>query len=280
MTDDSIPQKRCNKCYETKPLEMFSKHTGKKDGHQYRCKACAAKYREEIAEKIKKKVQAYNQANAEKIKERKQAYNKANAEKIRERKKRYNAEHREAKRARERARRAANPEEIRAYYRAYRAANLEKLREMERGYRAAKREQIRARGRAYYRENAEAILKARQAYRAANRDKVRLIKSAYRAAHPEWSRTQDHNRRARIRGNEGSFTPEQIAEMHIVQAGICAYCARQYDPDDLTIDHIIPSKQGGSNYIANICLACPRCNFSKNNRTPEQWTDRWYYHED
>jgi len=47
-------------------------------------------------------------------------------------------------------------------------------------------------------------------------------------------------------------------------------------PNDLTIDHVIPIKQGGPHIIANIVFACGICNSSKGNRTPEQWTDRWY----
>ena len=63
--------------------------------------------------------------------------------------------------------------------------------------------------------------------------------------------------------------------MRLTQGGFCAYCQHQHSKA-LTIDHIIPITQGGRHETANICLACPRCNSRKNNRTPDQWTDRWY----
>lgn len=64
--------------------------------------------------------------------------------------------------------------------------------------------------------------------------------------------------------------------MRIAQAGVCAYCKWQHDPDALTIDHIIPVQYGGRHEAANICLACGVCNSSKGGRTPEEWVDRWY----
>lgn len=81
---------------------------------------------------------------------------------------------------------------------------------------------------------------------------------------------------ARKKANGGNYTSEQIRQMRLAQAGICAYCGLQYNPDDLQIEHIIPVCQGGSNDISNLCLACVPCNCSKKGRTPEQWTNRWY----
>jgi hypothetical protein len=33
-------------------------------------------------------------------------------------------------------------------------------------------------------------------------------------------------------------------------------------------DHIVPLARGGANWIANIQLTCPKCNFSKNRSDP------------
>ena len=68
--------------------------------------------------------------------------------------------------------------------------------------------------------------------------------------------------------------------MRAEQAGICAYCHYQHNPDRLTIDHILPITKGGSNNISNICLACWRCNLTKHARTLEEWVNRWYLRED
>ena len=41
-------------------------------------------------------------------------------------------------------------------------------------------------------------------------------------------------------------------------------------PDDLTIDHVVPRSQGGQSTWENCVLACVACNHKKANRTPSQ----------
>lgn len=48
---------------------------------------------------------------------------------------------------------------------------------------------------------------------------------------------------------------------------VCRYCG---SVDDLTIDHIVPRCQGGSDEPENLTPACRRCNSQKGGRTPEQ----------
>ncbi len=50
----------------------------------------------------------------------------------------------------------------------------------------------------------------------------------------------------------------------------CQYCGRQPQPDELTIDHVIPRSQGGSSTWENCVLACVNCNHAKADRTPSQ----------
>jgi 5-methylcytosine-specific restriction endonuclease McrA len=247
-------EKRCSKCGITKPLDTFSKLKKAKDGCRSDCKTCVAAYQLANAEAIRKYNAAYRAANADKLREQKHAYNAANAEAIRE----YNRAYKVANAEAIRAYRAANAEAIREYNAAYFAAHPE----YGAAYRAANAEAIRERGRSYYANNVE----ARREYGA-----------AYRAAHPEVNRTRQQRRRARKKGNGGSFTIQEFLHMQLVQGGECAYCMGLYHPHALTIDHIIPIAQGGRHEAANICLACEKCNKSKNNRTPDQWINRWYY---
>lgn len=155
---------------------------------------------------------------------------------------------------------AANAKTIGAQKRAYRAANAEAIRQYLRAYQATHTEEARAHNRAY---------------RAANADYVRQYSRAHRAANPDLYRAKHHRRRARLEGNGGIFTAQELKHMRLTQGGFCAYCQRHYPK--LTIDHIIPITQGGCHEAANICLACPRCNSSKNDRTPDQWLNRWYW---
>jgi len=40
----------------------------------------------------------------------------------------------------------------------------------------------------------------------------------------------------------------------------CIFCKRVFLVTDLTIEHIIPKKDGGSNEITNLVLSCKICN--------------------
>lgn len=189
----------------------------------------------------------------------------------------YYAANKEAVCSHVKAYREANPEVIRQRKKAYREANAEYIREWKQAYYAANREEILAEQRENYAANAERIKKRVRGYLAANRDMVLGRKRAWYKAHPNHSRIAWHRRRALIKGNGGTFTRAERDEMEIAQEGRCAYCKRFIT---LTIDHIIPLEQRGRHEAANICLACAYCNNSKNNRTPEQWTNRWYYREE
>lgn len=50
----------------------------------------------------------------------------------------------------------------------------------------------------------------------------------------------------------------------------CGYCAQRLTADKLTMDHIIPKAQGGSNEYSNLVTCCYRCNNLKGARSPEQ----------
>ena len=50
----------------------------------------------------------------------------------------------------------------------------------------------------------------------------------------------------------------------------CQYCAKQFEPEDLTFDHVVPVAQGGKRGWTNIVTACEPCNRKKADRTPEE----------
>lgn len=50
----------------------------------------------------------------------------------------------------------------------------------------------------------------------------------------------------------------------------CQYCGREFSSGDLTIDHVIPKVQGGSNDWTNVVGSCRNCNIKKGGRTPRQ----------
>lgn len=50
----------------------------------------------------------------------------------------------------------------------------------------------------------------------------------------------------------------------------CLYCGRQFPRAELTRDHLLPTSRGGTDRWENVVAACRRCNWQKDNRTPEE----------
>lgn len=73
------------------------------------------------------------------------------------------------------------------------------------------------------------------------------------------------NRRARLRGAEGTHTWRDVAGLLVAQAGVCAMC-----PEEIIlnfhVDHIVPVSKGGRNDVSNLQLLCPPCNMSKSDK--------------
>ena len=50
----------------------------------------------------------------------------------------------------------------------------------------------------------------------------------------------------------------------------CQYCGKKCQDDDLTLDHVVPRRQHGTNTWDNVVVACTRCNRRKAGRTPAE----------
>lgn len=50
----------------------------------------------------------------------------------------------------------------------------------------------------------------------------------------------------------------------------CLYCGTQHSRSELTRDHVMPVSRGGSDRWENVVAACKRCNWQKDNLTPEE----------
>lgn len=48
---------------------------------------------------------------------------------------------------------------------------------------------------------------------------------------------------------------------------ICQYCGKKFQPEDLNLDHILPSSRGGQDSWENVVCSCVPCNVRKANRT-------------
>lgn len=50
----------------------------------------------------------------------------------------------------------------------------------------------------------------------------------------------------------------------------CLYCGHQFSRSQLTRDHVQPTSRGGEDRWENVVAACARCNWRKDDKTPEE----------
>jgi 5-methylcytosine-specific restriction endonuclease McrA len=209
------------------------------------------------------------------------------------RKREYYAENREQILQQRRTHYEENHAEIRAREKARYWADPEKVREEKRRSVAKNPEIARTRAAQWYRDNPERAREANRAWARANPEKVREYARRshkrhhtkrrwalldYRRRNPDVALAQKHRRKARIANNGGrGISAADIRDMRIAQDHKCAYCQRTVP---LTLDHIIPVSRGGMHDPENACMACGPCNYQKQGRTPDEWTNRWYLQDD
>jgi 5-methylcytosine-specific restriction endonuclease McrA len=57
------------------------------------------------------------------------------------------------------------------------------------------------------------------------------------------------------------------AALHRKYGNQCWYCQRHFPDGLLTIEHLIPRSQGGTNALTNLRLACEPCNAAEGRKT-------------
>lgn len=149
-----------------------------------------------------------------------------------------------------------DPERQRAYAREWLKRNRQKARDAVRRWSKAHPEQRRAAKRLYYARHPE-------------RHKAAMV--AYYMSHPEVRRAKSNAYRARARQAAGHFTSAEWRGLVESHGGKCAYCLLVAP---LEVDHRIPLKRGGTNWIANILPACGPCNRKKGQLTEAEFRAR------
>jgi len=68
------------------------------------------------------------------------------------------------------------------------------------------------------------------------------------------------------------FLPRKLSkkEVFLRDRKTCQYCGKKCQDDDLTLDHVVPRRQHGTNTWDNVVVACTRCNRRKAGRTPAE----------
>ena len=118
----------------------------------------------------------------------------------------------------------------------------------------------------YQRNNREKQNAKAKRWRDANPDKSRAAVSKYRKANPEVSLHGNHEYRTRKK-NAPRYTVSKL-DMKRLYSSSCAYCGAT---EDITLDHVVPLKRGGSHGIGNLVAACRTCNSSKGAKLLVEW---------
>lgn len=139
----------------------------------------------------------------------------------------------------------AHKDDVLARNKAWRAEHHEQYLVARRANRAVRAEQYREYSKAYYEQ-----------HKAVENERCR----AYKHSHPEVTRANYKNRKARLRGVGGSV-PTRLWELLKKMCGYrCVICGKSVP---LTQDHIIPITKDGPHHIHNIQPTCLPCNSHK-----------------
>jgi 5-methylcytosine-specific restriction endonuclease McrA len=117
--------------------------------------------------------------------------------------------------------------------------------------------------RAYARRHRQQHPGVYRAWVERNRELIRQHARQRYHADPSKSAAKAHERRARLRMTDGTFTPEQWQAVLLFYGDRCLCCGTK---GRMTIDHIIPLIIGGRNVIDNIQPLCRSCNARKHDK--------------
>jgi hypothetical protein len=88
--------------------------------------------------------------------------------------------------------------------------------------------------------------------------------------------SQKSNHRAQVYGVPGILLPVDVLRIYNSGLWCCVYCGRRCqcspgEPNNMTLDHVVPLSRGGTNDRWNIVPACPECNQAKDSQELSTW---------
>ena len=103
-------------------------------------------------------------------------------------------------------------------------------------------------------------------WRQRNLDRIREYARGFYKENPDKKLEKTRNRRAKLRGSEGSFTSQEWRALKEFHNFACLRCRKTEPNILLTPDHILPLVKGGKNSIDNIQPLCRSCNSWKKDK--------------
>lgn len=179
-----------------------------------------------------------------------------------------------------------NPEKHRQSNHEWEVKNRDKVNQRSRSYALEHPEAVKASKRRSAEKHKEKRLARYRApemrQRKAEYDQRRYVVLAEKKKRQvrEWNRLNpekvlvlSRKKRAMKRNATGSHTVADIRLLLRSQKGLCWWCGKRL-PAKYHVDHRIPLSRGGSNAPENLCISCPRCNMSKHDKLPSEWSGR------
>lgn len=123
---------------------------------------------------------------------------------------------------------------------------------------------------AYYKKNIDHHRAGQAAHYLENKDEYRRKAKAWYLKNIDKAKAASRVHGGKRRCAEGSFSVNDIENLHARQRGRCATCKKRIGKK-YHVDHIMPINLGGTNYPENLQLLCPFCNMSKHDKHPDEW---------
>ena len=87
-------------------------------------------------------------------------------------------------------------------------------------------------------------------------------------------RLHDHRRRVRHKKSHPEFR-RFVIEMLSLPVAECVYCGTKLQqPEDRTVDHVVPIADGGTDRKSNLVISCRACNTVKSDMSAEEFMYR------
>ncbi len=230
------------------------------------CKsACDRAYRLKNREALRASHHAYYEVNKKEHASKTKAYYEKNKEAVLAKRQAYYRTHRARADINRRRYKELHRAELAVWHKKYQEENRELIRQRQRLWRARNKEVIKEKKRVYIEANKESHLA-----------RIRTWRKRKRAEDPvfaECERIKVRNRRARVHGNGGTHTYDDIIQLFCKQHGLCAICWQGLKAGAWEVDHIYPVSKGGHNGPENLQILCCSCNRTKHDTVLETWED-------
>lgn len=241
--------KRCTKCGEEKPIEMFARQASCAGGHRPDCIECNKERLRAYRKGVRIRVRIIVEDGF------KHCHSCDTAKPLDQFAK---------------GRNGRPNSRCRGCHREYYLANRERILDAKRAEWASKSGEILAKRRINYSENRESILaKQRSWYASLSEEKLQERKAKakiYQRSEAGKMAAKNTRHKRRSKQKSGSVTSAELFKIRDAAKGRCHYCGCK--SARLTFDHIIPLAKGGTHSADNLVMACGPCNSSKSDRDP------------